>query len=215
MEKEKIVLVGSGQNARVILYNLRAQNKYEVACFLDSDPTKTGSICEGYKVAGTYDNLDRIKESFKTNKFFITFGNMKYRKSVFEYFVRSGWESVNIIHPSAVVSPDAKMGQGVLIECGCLITPNPVIGDNVSVTPGSQINHDNIVESHVFISSGVVLSGGVTIKENTLLDDGVTVSIGCTVGKNCIVGAGAIVTKDIPDNSIAFGCPAKVIRENR
>lgn len=214
MTKEKIVLVGSGQHARVVLYNMREQGRYEVACFLDSDASKIGQMYEGYEIAGTYDNLDVIREKYGTNKFFIAFGNMKYRKLVFEYFVDAGWESVNIIHPNTVVSDDTKMGKGVLIEAGSLICPNPVIGDNVVVNLGSQLNHDNVVEDHAFIAGGVILSGGVTIGQNTLLDDGVIVSKGKIVGGNCIIGAGAVVTKDIPDNSVAYGCPAKVTRQN-
>ena len=110
MIKEKIVLVGSGQHARVVLYNMKAQGKYDVACFLDSDSSKVGQIFEGYEIAGTYDDLDAIKEKYDTNKFFIAFGNMKYRKPVFKHFINAGWEAVNIIHPDAVVAPDTKMG---------------------------------------------------------------------------------------------------------
>lgn len=211
---ERIVLVGSGQHARVVLYNMREQGKYDVACFLDSDSSKTGTIYEGYEVAGTYEDLDKIEKKYHTKKFFIAFGAMKYRKRVFDYFVTHGWEPVNIFHPDAVISPDAKIGKGVLIECGCLVTPNPIIGDNVVVNTGSQVNHDNIVEDNVYIASGVILSGGVTIRENTLLDDGVIVTLGRSVGRNCIIGAGAIVTKDIPDSVVAYGSPAKVVRDN-
>lgn len=211
---EKIVLVGSGQHAGVVLYNLQEQGKYEVACFTTGDPSQVGSSYLGYDIGGTDDDMEYIKEKYQTNKFFIAFGNMKKRKSVFERYIANGWEAVNIFHPDAIISKDAKIGKGVLIECGCLITPNPVIGDNVVVNTGSQVNHDNVVEDHVYIASGVILSGGVTIKQNTLLDDGVIVSLGRTVNENCLVGAGGIVTKDIPANMVAYGCPAKVIREN-
>ena len=141
-------------------------------------------------------------------------GNMKYRKAVFDQFIGNGWEAVNIIHPDAVISPEAKIGQGVLVECGCLITPNPVIGNNVVINTGSQVNHDNFVGDHVYIASGVVLSGGVTIEENTLIDDGVVITLGRKVGSNCIIGAGSVVTKDICNDSVAYGVPAKIIRNN-
>lgn len=212
MSKERIILVGSGQHARVVLYNLKAQGKYEVACLLDGDPKKTGTYFEGIEVAGTYEDLDAIRQKYDTNKFFIAFGNMKYRKKVFDQFISQGWEAVNIIHPNAVVSEDAKIGQGVLIECGCLITPNPVIGNNVVVNTGSQVNHDNIVEDNVYIASGVVLSGGVHIKENTLLDDGVIVTLGVTVPPDSIFGAGTIITKSYEEPGVYYGIPSKKIR---
>lgn len=209
--KEKVVLIGSGQHARVVLYNLKAQDKYEVACFVDSDESKVGQFYEGYEIAGTYRDLENIKDKYGTNKFFIAFGNMKYRKPVFEMLISKGWEAVNIFHPNAVISKDAQIGEGVLIECGCLITPNPIIGNNVVVNTGSQVNHDNVVEDHVYIASGVVLSGGIRIKENTLIDDGVIVSLGVTVPSNSIIGAGAVVTKDYHEEGKYVGVPARKI----
>lgn len=212
--KEKIVLVGSGQHARVVLYNIKEQGKYEVIGFLDSDENKIGSFYEGLPIIGNYENLNEIKEKYKINKFFIAFGNMKYRKKVFDKFIEEGWEAVNIIHPNAVVSKQSKIGKGVLIECGCLITPNPIIGNNVVINTGSQVNHDNVIEDHVYIASGVILSGGVKIEENTLLDDGVIVCLGRKVGKNSLIGAGSIVTKNIPNDVICYGNPARIVRKN-
>ena len=216
MEKEKIVIIGAGQHARVVLYNVEEQNKYEVIGFLDSDDNRIGKIFEGKEILGNYqkENLKEFSKKIGTNKFFIGFGHMKYRKKVFDYFINNGWEAVNIIHPNAVVSKNARLGKGILIECGCLVTPNPVIGDNVVVNTGSQVNHDNIIENNVYIASGVILSGGIKIGENTLLDDGVIVTLGCSVGKNSLIGAGAVVTKNIPDEVVAYGSPCKVIREN-
>ena len=217
--KKKIVLIGAGQHCNVVLYNMEAQGTYEAACILDPNPQKWGTQINGIPIEQNYCDYDRdylkyIHNKYKTTKFFIGLGSMKLRKPIFDFFILCGWEAVNIIHPDAVISKNASLGTGVLIECGCLITPQPIIGNNVVVNTGSQVNHDNIIEDNVYIASGVILSGGVKIKENTLLDDGVIVTIGRTVGSNCIIGAGAVVTKDIPDHSIAFGSPCKVIKDN-
>lgn len=217
--REKILLVGAGQHARVVLYNIQEQNKYDVIGILDKnlDKAKEEKFFEGIPILDIdYSKIDlkELKEKLGTDKFFISFGNMKYRKKVWELFKNSGWNSVNIIHPNAVISKNAKLGEGILIECGCLITPNPIIGDNVVVNTGSQVNHDNIIENHVYIASGVVLSGGVKIGENTLLDDRVIVTLGREVGKNSLIGAGAVITKNLEDNIVAYGNPAKVIRLN-
>ena len=212
--KENIILIGTGQHFNVVLYNLRAQDKYEVACAIDANIENRGKYINEIYIEETYDDLIYLKKKYKTNKFFIAFGNMKYRRETYSYFVSQGWEAVNIIHPDAVVSSDAKLGKGILIECGCLVTPNPEIRDNVVINTGSQVNHDNVIESHVYIASGVILSGGVKIKQNTLLDDGVIVTLGRTVGENCVVGAGAVVTKDTNPNMVIYGNPAREIRTN-
>lgn len=217
--KKKVILVGAGQHCNVVMYNMEAEGKFEVACIAEVDSSKWNSVINGVRVE-PFKNFDEsvmrdIEEKYHTNLFFISFGAMQWRKPVYEYLSCHGWEAVNIIHPNAVVSPTAKIGKGVLVECGCLVTPSPTIGDNVVVNTGSQVNHDNIVGNHVYIASGVILSGGVTIEENTLLDDGVVVTLGRKVGKNCIIGAGGIVTKDIPDGVVAYGNPCKVVRENK
>ena len=175
--REKILLVGAGQHARVVLYNIQEQNKYDVIGILDKnlDKAKEEKFFEGIPILDIdYSKIDlkELKEKLGTDKFFISFGNMKYRKKVWELFKNSGWNSVNIIHPNAVISKNAKLG------------------------------------------SGVVLSGGVKIGENTLLDDGVIVTLGREVGKNSLIGAGAVITKNLEDNIVAYGNPAKVIRLN-
>lgn len=219
MMKEKIILVGAGQHFNVVLYNINEQQLYDVACLLDVDESKWGKKLNGVYVEPGYSDfdvefIDKLQLKYHTNKFFISLGAMRLRKPLFQFFINNGWESVNIIHPNAVVSKSARLGSGILIECGCLVTPQPIIGDNVVINTGSQVNHDNVIENHVYIASGVILSGGVTIKQNTLLDDGVIVTLGQSVGSNCIIGAGSVVTKQIEDNSIAYGSPCKVIRLN-
>lgn len=215
MEKERIILIGSGQHANVVLYNIEEQNLYEVVGILDSDISKSGMFFNGIPICGDYNDmstLEYIQKEMNVNKFFIGFGNMKFRKIAYDNLSMNGWEAVNVIHPNAIISKYAKIGKGVLIECGCLITPNPIIGNNVVINTGSQVNHDNIIMDHVYIASGVILSGGITIEENSLIDDGVIITLGKRIGKNCIIGAGGIVTKDIPDNAIAYGNPAKPIK---
>lgn len=216
--KERVILIGAGQHCNVVMYNIAAEGKYEVACIAEVDESKWNTTINGVPVEPftnfSEEAMRRIEKKYHTNLFFISFGTMKWRKPVFDYLSCHGWQAVNVIHPDAVVSPSAKLGKGVLIECGCLVTPSPVIGDNVVVNTGSQVNHDNIVEDHVYIASGVILSGGVTIGNNTLLDDGVIITLGTKVGKDSLIGAGAVVTKDIPDGVVAYGNPCKVIRDN-
>lgn len=106
---DNIILVGCGQHANVVLYNLKEQGKYNVVGILDNNLEKIGKEIQGIPILGDYTkaSITRIAKEYSVTRFFIGFGNMKYRKSVFEYFIREGWEAVNIIHPNAVVSPSA------------------------------------------------------------------------------------------------------------
>lgn len=214
-----IIIVGAGQHCRVVLYNIEMQGFYRPVCILDPNEKIWGKRVNNVFVEPGYHDFDcsfleKIKKKYATNNFIIGIGAMKLRRSIFNFFIEQGWCACNVIHPDAVVSHSADIGTGVLIEAGCLITPSPTIGNNVVINTGSQVNHDNIVGDHVYIASGVILSGGVKVGENSLIDDGVIISLGRQVGSNCIIGAGSVVTKDIPNNSIAFGVPCRLVRQN-
>ncbi|WP_352404928.1 acetyltransferase [Sporanaerobacter acetigenes] len=211
--KKNIVIVGSGQHAKVVLYNVICQNKYNVVGFISGCRDDVQKKIYDIPVIGTDDMIDNLIYEYCIKGYILGIGNIKARKKLIEYYDKR-LEPVTIIHPQAVVSSYARIGEGTLIECGCLITPNPVIGRHCVINTMSGINHDNVLEDNVYIASGVTLSGGVEIQENTLIDDGVVITLGKKIGKRCIIGAGSVVTKDIPDDSVAYGIPSKIIRKN-
>ena len=102
-------------------------------------------------------------------------------------------------------------GKNVFINHSAILSASGGIEfqDGVSVAPGvriATINHD-FNERHT-----VYTYGKVTIKKNAWLGMGCTICPGVTVGENSVVAAGAVVTKDVPDNAVVGGCPAKVIK---
>ena len=70
----------------------------------------------------------------------------------------------------------------------------------------------NVIGDHAHIAPGVHLGGDVTIGEGTLIGIGAVVMPQRRVGAWCTVGAGAVVTRDLPDQVVAIGAPARVIR---
>ena len=82
------------------------------------------------------------------------------------------------------------------------------IGDNVTITNTVILTHDD--SSVVFTRRRRV--GSVTIGSNVFIGFKSLILPGVTIGSNCIIGAGSVVAKDIPDNSIAVGVPAKVVK---
>jgi acetyltransferase-like isoleucine patch superfamily enzyme len=75
------------------------------------------------------------------------------------------------------------------------------------------VEHDNNISDFVTVSPGAVTLGGVYIGSNSWIGAGAIVGEDLKIGKNTVIGMGSLVTKNIPDNVIAYGSPAKVIKK--
>jgi sugar O-acyltransferase (sialic acid O-acetyltransferase NeuD family) len=121
---------------------------------------------------------------------------------------------INIIHDGLDISYMSKLGRGLLINSKVSIAAHTTIGDFVSINRHVSIGHHTNVGDYCSINPGVNIAGNVTIGEGTTIGVGANIIDGVNIGKNSIIGAGSVVTKDIPDNVIAYGNPCKIIREN-
>jgi len=107
-----------------------------------------------------------------------------------------------------------NIGYGVVISIGVTIQYNVKIGNHVIVNTSASIDHDCNIDDFCHIAPNSTLCGGVSIGAGTLIGAGSVILPNLTVGKNCSVGAGSVVTKNIPENSVVFGSPAKSNYEN-
>ncbi|WP_312169004.1 acyltransferase [Microbacterium sp.] len=114
------------------------------------------------------------------------------------------------------VGEGLRVGDRSSFATGCFIgcSGTIVIGDDVMLGPGVRVFSENHVFSDpsVTIKSQGVERGTVTIGDDCWIGSGVTITSGVTIGRGVVIGSGSVVTRDIPDFSIAAGSPAKVIR---
>ena len=94
-----------------------------------------------------------------------------------------------------VITPRARIGRGVLLNTNC------------------SVDHDSLIGDFAHVSAGVTVGARVCVGEEALIGVGAVVLSGCRVGARSIVGAGAVVVRDLPEDVVAFGVPARIMRD--
>ena len=122
---------------------------------------------------------------------------------------------INIIHPTVIASRQSEYGNGIFLGPGCIITPYVKIGNFTTLNRRVSIGHHTSIGNCVTLNPGVNIAGGTNVGDFTTVGMGANIVDGVNIGANSIIGAGSLVTKSIPDNAVAFGVPAKIIRKNK
>ncbi len=208
---KKIVIIGAGGHAKVIIDIFKSMKKYEIIGVTSSDKIKR--IISGIPILG---NDLVLKDLYKkgVKNAFVAIGDCKLRDKIFDYANKIGFNIVNAISPFTNISSTVKIGLGVAIMPGASINVDSVIEDNVIINTNASIDHDNIIEKSVHIAPGCNLAGNVTVEEGSFLGIGSKVIPKISIGKWSIIGAGSVIIKNVPSNTTVFGVPAKVVKFN-
>jgi acetyltransferase EpsM len=195
-----IYLYGAGGHAKVIV-DIIEQAGNSVAGIFDDDSTKTIWNFANLNFPGPFNSsLDEL---------IISIGNNQTRKRIslkhnVKYHIAK--------HPFALISPYSSIGAGTVIMGNVLINADTSIGKHCIINSSASIDHDCIIDDYVHISPNATICGGVTIGECSQVGAGAIVIPGKKIGDNAIIGAGAVVVKDVPDNSVVVGNPARIIK---
>jgi UDP-perosamine 4-acetyltransferase len=211
MNSEAVVIIGSGGHAKVVIELVRVEGKYAIkGC---TSLTESGFVLGDVPILGTDSVLPAVLAN-GTKKAFVAIGDNHLRLRLIGQVLEMGFELINAISPSAVVSPSATLGRGVAIMAGAIINTSTQIGDGTIINTNAAVDHDCRIGSGAHIGPGSVLAGNVEIGREAFLGAGACVVPGIRVGSRTIVGAGSVVVRDIPDGVTAMGVPARITGEN-
>lgn len=144
----------------------------------------------------------------------IAVGEPAARAKLAEKVAAAGLRLTSAIAPSAVISPLATIEEGVIVAPLCSVQARAFIGRNAAVNTMAIVGHDVQVAEDAVISSMVNLGGAVKVGRRAYVGMGGMIREKLTVGADSIVGMGSVVHRDVPDEVIAMGDPARVVRRN-
>ena len=210
--KRPIIIIGAGGHSKVVLDTLQDMGE-EIVGLVDNAKIEAGVSIQGYLVIGD----DQTIESYATNSIFLVNGvgsirDTVNRKQVYVKFTFHGYEFASVIHPTAIISKHAELGNGVQIMAGSVIQAEAHLGRNVIVNTGATVDHNCQIGDHCHIAPGAVLSGNVDIGEDVHVGTGASIIQEVKIGAGATVAAGATVIADVAAGTLVAGVPAREVR---
>mgnify|MGYP000117790736 CR=1 FL=1 len=118
----------------------------------------------------------------------------------------------DLVDPTAILPRRIEHGPGLYINAGVTIGAKCQFGEFTIVNRGATVGHDCTSGAFVSIGPGAVIAGNVDIGAGSVIGAGAIILPERRIGRNSVVAAGAVLTKDVPDNAMVAGNPAKIVK---
>lgn len=190
------------------------ENKWSSIIYVDDAPEKAGTELKGAEV---YPFEKAVNEFGKeTLEFIIGIGEPNVKDMIFAKLEKEGCNITSLVlkEDREFLTDNEVYGKGLVLHRFSGLPPYCRFGNNVLIQGKAVTGHNLVLGDNVVISSLAFIGGDVTIGRNTYIAPGSCIRNGLHIGENAIVGMGAVVTKDVPDNAVVVGNPAKILRYN-
>ena len=215
---EDIFIIGAGGFAKEVAFlieeiNRVSKSKYRINAFIDRNVKENDCLYVNGENIRVIDEQN-FSENYTNRNINLAFGigTPEYIKNISERFSER-YFFPNLIHPGFIGDlKGIRFGKGNIVTAGCIFTTNIEIGNFNVFNLHTTVGHDCIIRNCNVINPGTNISGGVVIGDNNLIGTNATVLQYKMIGNNNIVGAGTLVNKNIENDSVMVGIPARKIR---
>jgi sugar O-acyltransferase (sialic acid O-acetyltransferase NeuD family) len=216
MSKTNILLIGARGHARSVADVIRAENRYHIIGLIDSFQ-EPGTICFGSQVLGGETDIIKICSDLNIAHMFIAIGDNFQRQAMTDRIKRvlPDIKFISPVHPSAVIGSDVKFGDGAVVMPGVIVISGSSIAEGCLLNTASSLDHDCMMEAWSSLAPGVIAGGNLSLGERSAIGLGACIREKISIGHDTVIGMGSIVTKNMPDNVLAYGAPCRVIRSRR
>ncbi len=150
MNKKNLYIFGTGDHARKVFYSATLAG-FTTTAFIDENK-KAQSPIPNIPIF----NSDKLNMATDNTTLFIAIGNPQTRQRLLEFYKNSGWNMINIIHPSSNISPDVILENGIFIGAGSIIESNSYIGNGSIIDIGVIIDHDCHIPAYSHLRAGEI-----------------------------------------------------------
>ena len=193
---DKVYLYGAGGHGKVIKEIIEACGG-KVGAFVDDNPSR--NEWAGLPVDHDVEGKENMIVSIGSNKVRrMIAGKLDCRFAV-------------AIHPSAIVSPSATIGEGTVVMPGAIVNADAVIGRHCIVNTGASVGHDCHIGDFCHVAPHATLCGTVHLGEGVWIGAGAVVIQNLTIGEWSVVGAGSAVIDNVSEQEKVVGVPAAAI----
>jgi sugar O-acyltransferase (sialic acid O-acetyltransferase NeuD family) len=206
--KRLAVLGGSGHGK--VIADTAVLLGWTVVFFDDSWPDLKAN--SHWPVIGTTNEL--LGDLVNFDGVIVAIGNNSIRLNKSKQLLSANAPLISLIHPTAVVSRYAPIGNGSFIGAGAVLQVDCKVGYACIINTNAVIEHDCIISDAVHISPSASLAGGVSVGPESWIGISACIKQLVKIGSNVIVGAGSVVIGDISSGLTVVGSPAKPLVTN-
>ncbi len=215
-QPQPVIIWGARGHAKVLNEFLPALG-FRVIALFDNDPTVTNPLA-GIKVFAGPDGFLTWRQSNARQQgvALVAIGGQRgqLRLELYNHLADYGFSALSVVHPRAFVAGDAIVGAGSQVLANASVCAEAVLGRACIINTNASVDHETVLGEGVHIAPGATVAGAASIGDYSMIGAGAVVLPRIRIGHNVMIGAGAVVTRDVADNLVAVGNPARVIRDN-